>query len=99
MMAYPHAPHRTLTLQASLEAVAYLGESYLLSGGGQEWTAGDLLARLQTDHPTLLTLPVALVPPDGQAEGGIFDVDLAGELIRDGVLYRLEHRPPTVIPL
>lgn len=98
-MAYPHTPHRTLTLQASLETVARLGEGYLLSGGGQEWTAGDLLAWLQHDHPTLLTLPVALVLPDAQAEGAIFDVDLAGEIIRDVRLYRIERRPPTVYPI
>ena len=99
MMAYPHAPYRTLTLQASLEAVARLGEGYLLSGGGQEWTARDLLEWLQTDHPTLLTLPVALVLPAVQAEGAIFDVDLAGEIISDVRLYRIERRPPTVYPI
>ena len=98
-MAYPHAPHRTLTLQASLEAVARLGEGYLLSGGGQEWKARDLLEWLQSDHPTLLTLPVALVLPTVQQEGAIFDVDLAGEVIRDVRLYRIERRPPTVYPI
>ena len=98
-MAYSYAPYRTLTLQASLETVARLGEVYLLSGGGQDWTASDLLAWLQNDHPTLLTLPVALVLPEGQAAGGIFDVDLAGEIIRDVQLYRLERRPPTVYPI
>ena len=99
MMAYPHAPHRTLTLQASLEAVARLGEGYLLAGGGQEWTARDLLEWLQTNHPTLLTLPVALVLPEARAEGAIFDVDLAGEIISDVRLYRIERRPPTVYPI
>ncbi|HEX6776849.1 MAG TPA: hypothetical protein VF099_01540 [Ktedonobacterales bacterium] len=99
MMAYPHAPHRTLTLQASLEAVARLGEGYLLAGGGQEWTARDLLEWLQTNHPTLLMLPVALVLPEAQAEGAIFDVDLAGEIISDVRLYRIERRPPTVYPI
>jgi hypothetical protein len=98
-MAYAHAPHRTLTLQASLEAVARLGEGYLLSGGGEEWTAEDLLAWLQNDHPTLLTLPVALVLSESQEEGGIFDVDLAGEIISDVQLYRIERRPPTVYPI
>lgn len=99
MMAYPHAPYRTLTLQASLEAIAHLGEGYLLSGGGQEWTAENLLEWLQTDHPTLLTLPVALVLPESQAEGAIFDVDLAGALISEVRLYRIECRPPTVYPI
>ena len=97
-MAYPHAPHRTLTLQASLEAVARLGEGYLLAGGGQEWAARDLLAWLEHDHPTLLDLPVALVLPEAQAAGAIFDVDLAGEIISDLQLYRIERRPPTVHP-
>lgn len=98
-MAYPRAPHRTLTLQASLEAIARLGEGYLLSGAGQEWTAEVLLEWLQTEHPTLLTLPVALVLPGAQAEGAIFDVDLAGEAILDMRLYRIERRLPTVYPI
>jgi hypothetical protein len=57
------------------------------------------LAWLEHDHPTLLTLPVALVLPEGQAEGAICDVDLAGEIIREEELYRLERRPPTVYPI
>ena len=44
------------------------------------------------DHPTLLTLPVALVLREDQTEGGIFDVDLASEIISDLRLYRLERR-------
>ena len=98
-MAYPYTPYQTLMLQASLDAVARLGEGYLLSGGGQEWTAGNLLAWLQHNHPTLLDVPVALVLPEGQAAGAICDVDLAGELIRDVRLYRLERRQPTVSPI
>ena len=95
-MAYPHALHRTLTLQASLEAVTRLGAGYTLAGAGREWRASDLLEWLQTEHPTLLDVPVALVPPDDTAAGAILDVDLEGEAIPDRPLYRIEQRLPLV---
>jgi hypothetical protein len=98
-MAQRQSLYRTLTLQTSLEELTCLGESYLLTGGGEEWRATDLLAWLERDHPDLLSLPVALVPPDDNGDGAIFEVDLEGEPITDMPLYRLERRTPTVSSL
>ena len=98
-MAQPHALHGTMTLQTSLEAIARLGPGYLIVGGGEEWTARDLLEWLQTDHPDLLSLPVFLVSPDANGDGAVFEVDLEGEAITDVTLYRIERRRPTVYPL
>ena len=95
-MAYQYPVHRTLRLQTSLEAVARLGEDYLLAGAGRAWRATDLLEWLQNEHPTLLTVPVALVLPQDTAAGAILDVDLEGEPIPDRPLYRIEQRLPTV---
>lgn len=97
-MAQQHALYRTMTLQASLEAVTRLGDQYLLSGAGKGWGARDLLAWLQREHPALLSLPVALVPPDLNGDGAVFEVDLEGEPITDAPLYRLERRNPTADP-
>lgn len=98
-MAQQPTIHRTLTLQASLEEVSRLGDAYLLIGAGEEWRASDLLTWLQQDHPDLLSLPVALVPPDINGDGAVFEVDPEGEPITDALLYRLERRKPTVYPL
>ena len=87
------------TLQASLETLTRLGEKYLLVSGEQEWRASDLLDWLQTEHPSLLTLPAYLVPPDANGYGAVFEVDLYGEPITDVPLYRIERRQPTVLPL
>ena len=95
-MAYLPALHRTLTLQASLEAVACLGEGYSLAGAGREWRARELLEWLQNDHPTLLTVPVALVLPQDTTAGAILDVDLEGEAVTGRPLYRIEQRLPLV---
>jgi hypothetical protein len=86
--------YRTMTLQASLEEVVRLGDRTLLSGTGEEWGARDLLAWLEREHPTLLSLPVALVPPDATGDGAVFEVDLEGEPITDAPLYRLARRTP-----
>ncbi len=98
-MAQQQSLYRTMTLRASLEEITRLGEDYLLSGSGQEWIASDLLSWLHSDHPDLLSLPVALVPPDPNGDGAVFEVDLEGEAITDLPLYRIERRRPTVYPL
>lgn len=98
-MAQMRSTQRTLTLQESLESLTRLGERYLLVSGEQEWRANDLLDWLQTEHPTLLALPVYLVSPDANGYGAVFEVDLYGEPITDVPLYRIERRLPTVHPL
>ena len=95
-MATLHPVHQVVTLQTSLEAVVRLGEGYTLAGAGREWTARELLEWLQSEHPTLLDVPVALVPPDDTAAGAILDVGLEGEAIPDRPLYRIEQRLPLV---
>lgn len=95
-MAYLHALQRTLTLQASLDALTRLGDGYALAGAGREWRARDLLEWLQNDHPTLLEVPVALVLSGDTTAGAILDVDRDGEPIPDRPLYRIEQRLPTV---
>jgi hypothetical protein len=97
-MAQQHTLYRTLTLQASLEEVSRLGKAYLFTGAGKEWNPRDLLEWLQQKHPDLLSLPVALYPPDAWRDGGVFDVDLEGEPMTDVPLYRIERRGPTVSP-
>jgi hypothetical protein len=86
-----------MTLQASLEEVTRQGDGYLLSGTGKGWRARDLLAWLEQEHPTLLSLPVALVPPDATGDGAVLEVDLEGEPITDAPLYRLDRGNPTMI--
>ena len=98
-MAQPLSRYRTLTLQASLEAITQLGEEYLLVSAEEEWRARDLLAYLQGERPDLLDLPVALVPPDATGAGVVVEVDLTGEPLTDVPLYRIERRKPTVYPL
>lgn len=98
-MTQQQSLYRTLTLEASLEEVARLGEGYLLSSGGEEWTARDLLTWMQHGHPDLIFLPVALVPPDANGDGGVFEVDPSGEALFDVPLFRIERRPLMVSPL
>jgi hypothetical protein len=98
LMAQYQSSYRTLTLEACLEEVIRLGDHYFLSGGGEGWRASDLLAWLERKHPALLSLPVALVPPDATGYGAVFEVDLEGEPITDAPLYRLERRKPAVEP-
>ena len=75
-MAPRQSLYRTLTLQASLEEVIHLGKEYLLTEAGEDWRARDLLAWLEQEEPDLLSLPVALVPPDANGDGFVFEVDL-----------------------
>jgi hypothetical protein len=98
-MAHLHSVYRILTLQASLEEVIRLGEDYLISEAGEDWRTRDLLAWLEQEHPDLLSLPVALVPPDANGDGAVFEVDLAGEPLTNMPLYRIERRKPTVYPI
>ena len=98
-MARQQSRYRTLTLQASLEAIIQLGEEYLLVSAEEEWRARDLLAYLQGERPDLLDLPVALVPPDATGAGVVVEVDLTGEPLKDVLLYYIERRQPTVYPL
>jgi hypothetical protein len=83
-----------MTLSASLEELARLGAEYHLWSGGEEWTAKKLLAWLENGHPDLLSLPVALVPPDDTGEGVVFEVNLEGQPLTDVPLYRIKRRTP-----
>jgi hypothetical protein len=98
-VAHVQSTYRVLTLQASLEEVICLGDNYLLSEAWQEWRARDLLEWLEQKHPDLLSLPVALVPPDVNGDGAVFEVDEEGEPITHRPLYRIERRQPMVYPL
>jgi hypothetical protein len=91
--------YRILTLQTSLKEVFRLGNDYLVSDDWQEWRARDLLALLAQHHPDLLSLPVALVPPNANGDGTIFELDQEGEPITDRPFYRIERRQPIVDPL
>ena len=97
-MARLQSPYRILTVQTSLEEVLRLGDDYLVSEAWEEWRAGDLLAWFEEHHPDLLSLPVALLPPDANGDGAVFEVDEEGEPITHRPLYRIErvHRwvPP-----
>jgi len=97
-MAQHYSPYRPMTLQASLEEVTRLGDGYLLSGAGKGWRAWDLLTWLEREHPTLLSLPVVLVPLDATLDGAVFEIYWEGEPITDAPLYRLDRCNPTVIP-
>jgi hypothetical protein len=88
-----------LTPQASLEAVAGLGEEYLLTGAGDEWTAGELLRWLQAHQPQSVHLSVYLVPPEANREGAIYELSPQGDVLPQVPLYRIERRQPTVLPL
>ena len=98
-MALRHLTYRTLTLQASLEEVIGLGRDYLLTEAGEDWRARDLLAWLEQEEPDLLSLPVALVPPDANGDGYVYEVDLDGEPIPTAPLYRIERRRPMIYQL
>ena len=95
-MPQQQACYRTLTLRASLEEVIRLGKAYRLTGTGKEWNPSDLLEWLQQKHPDLLTLPVALFPPNAHGDGVVFDVDLQGEPMTEVPLYFIERRGSTV---
>ena len=69
-MARIRSTYRILTLQASLEEVMRLGESYLVAETWEEWRARHLLAWFQQYHPDFLSLPVALFPPDANGDRG-----------------------------
>ena len=98
-MAQQQTRYRTLTLQASLEAILQLGEEYLLVSAEEEWRTRDLLAYLEGERPDLLDLPVALVPPDTAGASVVVEVDLAVEPLTQAPLYRIERHKPTVYPL
>lgn len=98
-MARVQSMYRILTLQTSLEEVMRLGDNYLVTESWEEWRARDLLAWLKQHHPNLLSLPVALISPDANGDGAVFEVDEEGEPITEVPLYRIERRRPTVYPL
>ncbi|HEY7125307.1 MAG TPA: hypothetical protein VH540_15240 [Ktedonobacterales bacterium] len=91
--------HTILTLQDSLEALMLLSEGALISSAGDEWSAKELLDWFQTTHPTLLEMPVYLVPPEPTRAGAICQVDANGEVLSAVPLYRIERRQPTGYPL
>ena len=83
--------YRILTVQASLEEVIGLGDGYLVSEAWEEWRARDLLAWLEQHHPDLLSVPVALIPPDAHGDGAVFEVDTEEEPLTNRPLYRIER--------
>lgn len=90
-MACLPSEYRILTLEASVEVI-HLGEDYLIAEGGEDWRDQRLLAVLEEKHPDLLSLPVALLPPDAHGSGGVFAVDPEGAPRTDAPLYRIERR-------
>jgi hypothetical protein len=98
-MARVQSRYRILTLQTSLEAVIRLGNEYLITEAWEEWRARDLLKWWEREHPELLSLPVAMVPPDANGDGAVFAVDEEGEPLSEKPVYRIERRRPTVYPL
>jgi hypothetical protein len=93
MMARLPSLTRIVTLQACLEAIIPLREAYLVAEAGEDWRPRHLLVWLEEHHPDLLSLPVALVPPDPNEEGTIFAVDPDGTPFTGVPLYHLERRP------
>ncbi len=81
-----------MTLKESLEAVARLGEGYLLEGAGDELTANELLYWLRSFQPQSLSMPVQLVLPDQHAAGVINEIGPQGEVQTDVPLYRIQPR-------
>jgi hypothetical protein len=98
-MGHIHSTYRILTLQTSLEEITHLGEGYLLVQDGDDWRPKQLLVWLEQHNPDLLSLPVALVPPDANGDGAVFAVDPEGEPLTDTPLFRIERRRPTVYPI
>jgi hypothetical protein len=90
--------YRILTLRTSLEEVMRLGDYTLVTEAWEEWRASDLLAWLKQHRPTVLSLLVALVPPDPNGDGAVFVVDEEGDPIAERPLYRLAQHRPTVAP-
>jgi hypothetical protein len=82
-----------------LEEVMHLGENYLVAEAWEEWQARHLLAWLKQYHPDLLSLPVALFPPDANGDGAVFAVDKEWEPITVRPFYRIERRRSTGYPL
>jgi len=97
-MASVQSMYRILTLQSSLEEVMRLGDNYLVTEAWEEWRASELLAWLKEHHPDLLSLSVALVPPDANGDGAVFEVDEEGELVPIRPLYRIERRRRSLYP-
>ena len=98
-MAHVESMYRVLTLQTSLEEVMRLGDNYLVTEAWEEWRASDLLAWLKQHHPDLLSLSVALVPPDATGDGAVFEVDEEGEPVTIRPFYRIERRRRSLYPL
>ena len=97
-MARLQSPYRILTVQTSLEETMRLGDDYRVSEAWEEWRAGDLLAWLEEHHPDLLSLPVALLPPDATGEGTVFEVDGEGEPVTHRPLYRTRRVHRSLAP-
>jgi Tfp pilus assembly protein FimV len=77
-----------LSLRQCLEQVAALGQDYVVTDQGVEWTAAGLLASLARDHPDRLDLPMYLRLPDAQRDGAICQVTKTGYILR----YRICSR-------
>lgn len=90
--------YRILTLETSLEEVTHLEDGYHIVQDEEDWRPTELLAWLEQKNPDLLSLPVALVPPDANGDGAVFAVDPGGEPLTDTPLFRIERRRPFVYP-
>ena len=90
--------YRILSLEASLEEVIQFGDGYLMVQDEEDWRPQELLAWLEQKNFDLLSLPVALVPPDAHGDGAVFAVDPEGEPLTDTPLFRIERRHPPVEP-
>ena len=90
--------YRILSLEASLEEVIHLEDDYLMAQDEEDWWPQELLGWLEQKNPGLLSLPVALVPPDATGDGAVFAVDPAGEPLTDIPLFRIERRRPPMYP-
>lgn len=86
--------YRILSLEASLEEVLQMEDDYLIAQDEEDWWPQELLGWLEQKNPDLLSLPVALVPPDATGNGAVFAVDPAGEPLTDIPLFRIERRRP-----
>jgi hypothetical protein len=97
-MALILSMYRILTLQTSLEEVIRLGGDFLIAQDEEDWRPTEWLSWLEQKSPDLLSLPVALVPPDATGDGAVFALDPQGEPLADVPLFRLERRRPPASP-
>jgi hypothetical protein len=96
VMVRLRSPYRIRTLEASLEEVIHLGDGYLIARDEEDYLPQQLLSWLEQNNPDVLSLPVALVPPDATGDGAVFAVDPEGVPLDGTPLFRIERRRPPV---